>query len=289
MKQVLVLMEGLGIKPDVVTFSTIMNAWSAAGLMEKCSEIFNDMIDAGIKPDIHAYSILAKGYVRARQPEKAENLLMSMRSASLRANVVIFTTVISGWCSSTKMENAMRVYQEMCRSGVSPTTKTFDTLIWGFSEAKQPWKAEEMLQLMEKAGIAPGKSTIELVADDWAAVGLTNEAERVLQTIKDQVLYYEPEKENELLIDTSEKHPKQSFTAFCLAPLTTASHHRGLSVVTKKNRSFIGSTELSQNTKTIFPHSCRYRWRTSSIWTKQHHVHMGRYGTPNSCRLVFLN
>lgn len=48
--QVLALMEEFEVKPDVMTFSTIINAWSTAGFMEKCREIFDDMVKAGMEP-----------------------------------------------------------------------------------------------------------------------------------------------------------------------------------------------------------------------------------------------
>lgn len=182
--QVLTLMEEFEVKPDVVTFSTIMNAWSEAGFMDRCKEIFDDMAKAGIKPDVHAYSILAKGYIRAQKPEKAETTLTAMIESGSNPNVVIFTTVINGWCSDGKMENAMRVFEQMCEYKILPNLKTFETLIWGFGEAKQPWRAEEMLQLMEEFNVRPGKSTMLLIAEAWRGVGLMNEANRIFSSGK---------------------------------------------------------------------------------------------------------
>ena len=173
-------MEEFGIKPDVVTFSTIMNAWSSAGLMNNCEEIFNDMVKAGIEPDIHAYSILAKGYARAGQPRKAEALLTSMSKYGVHPNVVIFTTIISGWCAAGRMDRAVRLYEKMHEMGTPPNLKTYETLIWGYGEAKQPWKAEELLIIMEERGVAPEMSTMQLVADAWRAIGLSKEAKRIL-------------------------------------------------------------------------------------------------------------
>lgn len=61
--QVLDLMEEFGVKPYVMIFSTMMNAWRQhCRIHEKCREIFDDMLKASIEPDAHAYNnILAKG------------------------------------------------------------------------------------------------------------------------------------------------------------------------------------------------------------------------------------
>jgi pentatricopeptide repeat protein len=68
-KQILGLMEQFGIKPDIVTYSHQLNAFSSLSHMSKCMKIFDKMIEAGIEPDPQVYSILAKGHVRSQQPE----------------------------------------------------------------------------------------------------------------------------------------------------------------------------------------------------------------------------
>jgi len=184
--QALALMEEYGTKPDVVTFSTIMNAWSSAGLMDNCEEIFNNMVKADIEPDIHAYSILAKGYARAGQSQKAEALLTSMSKYGVQPNVVIFTTIISGWCAEGKMDRAIRLYEKMHDAGIPPNLKTYETLIWGYGEAKLPWKAEELLTTMDERGVAPITSTVQLVADAWRSIGLFKEANRILNDSEEE-------------------------------------------------------------------------------------------------------
>jgi pentatricopeptide repeat domain-containing protein 1 len=176
--QVLGLMEQFGIKPDIVTYSHQLNAFSSLGHMAKCNKVFDRMVEAGVEPDPQVYSILAKGYVRAQQPGKAEELLQRMCRIGVRPNVVTFTTVISGWCSVADMDNATKVYRKMRDAGVRPNLRTFETLIWGYSEQKQPWKAQEVLQMMQEAGVRPKQSTHSLVADAWKAVGLTENGNR---------------------------------------------------------------------------------------------------------------
>ena len=296
-------MEEFGVKPDVVTFSTIMNAWSSVGLMDKCQEIFDDMEKAGIEPDNHAFSILAKGYVRAGEPEKAEALLTAMGKSGLRPNVVIFTTIISGWCSAGKMEYASRVFKKMRKMGISPNLKTFETLIWGYGEAKSPQKAEELLQIMEQMGISPAKSTVQLVADAWHAIGLVNEAKRIKN---------DPEEAPKITVSTTEdeaaaaaetlqrtyqkQNLKASYSDIPQMPGIAMTDQNGSGSASIRSRMIIKgpgfpSESLSTATKSMFlAQASGFRVKKPSFICRtqfQGHVWVcGQY--VNSCGLVFL-
>jgi pentatricopeptide repeat domain-containing protein 1 len=241
-------MEKFGVKPDVITFSTIMNAWSSAGLMDKCMELFNDMVKGGIEPDIHAFSILAKGFVRAGEPTKAESLLTSMSKSGVHPNVVIYTTIISGWCSAGKMEHALGVYEKMCQMGVPPNLKTFETLIWGYGEARQPWEAEELLQVMEEKGVVPEKTTIQLVADAWRAIGLVNEAMRVLNYAEKECEVVQNCKRGEIPEESMQIHKKQNvsaaFSNLLQIPGVVATKQNGSSIANIRSRLVQKGSEL---------------------------------------------
>lgn len=287
--QVLKLMEEFQIQPDVITYSTIMNAWSQAGFLEKCKEIFNNMLKSGVKPDAHAYSILAKGYVRAQETGKAEELLTAMINSGVRPNVVIFTTVISGWCSAGRMENAMRVFDKMCEFGISPNLKTFETLIWGYAEAKQPSKAEGILQIMEEFHVLPKKSTILLVAEAWCFAGLAEEANRLLSTVKSKRIANSIEEENNIPSGISKKIDQNSNTS---APFGTLLQ-KGSAFTARRNRRLLRDADLEiPLLSTKFKcHSqiCRFGDGFSIMCQKQFQGQHGTYQLANSCTAVFLN
>lgn len=271
-------MEEYGVKPDVITFSTIMNAWSSAGLMDKCQEIFNDMVKAGIEPDIHAFSILAKGYVRAGEPQKAESVLTSMAKSGVLPNVVICTTIISGWCSAGKMEKAIMVYEKMCEIGISPNLKTFETLIWGYAEARQPGKAEELLQVMAEKGVFPEKSTIQLVADAWYAIGLVSEAKRIINNEEKDQEVTADSKKGDIPVESLERIYKDENLS---APYSKILQMPG-EVITKKN----GSPAVKIRSQMILRNS---RSSFENFWTSSNSMflnHVRVYGMqpPILCR-----
>ncbi|KAG6527911.1 pentatricopeptide repeat-containing protein At5g25630-like [Zingiber officinale] len=290
--EVLAIMEEIAVKPDIVTFSHQLNALCAMGLMTRCMELLSKMVEAGINPDAQVYSILAKGYVRAREPAKAEALLVAMNELGIKANVVTFTTIISGWCSAADMENAMRVFSMMCESGVSPNIKTFETLIWGYGEAKQPWKAEELLDTMRKSGVSPKKNCICLVAEAWKAVGLQNEASRVLGSLNDSNARH---KESDLSLHLWNKEQLNQGQVYCFAnsnstqianPLTDGGQRFKTNGIGRASQ----YAEVSSETFQIFTKSAlispafRFGVRNPIKCQKQ----PGMYSQTTNCKAMFL-
>ncbi|KAL5223270.1 hypothetical protein ABZP36_027983 [Zizania latifolia] len=285
---VLGLMEQFGIKPDIVTYSQQLNAFSSLGHMAKCMKVFDKMIEAGIELDPQVYSILAKGYVRAQQPEKAEELLRHMGPLGVRPNVVTFTTVISGWCSVADMDNAIRVYGAMRDAGVRPNLRTFETLIWGYSEQRQPWKAEEVLQMMQDAGVKPKRSTYCLVADAWKAVGLVENANRVLGSSSSNLRH-----ENDEEPDCSDGDAKlQRFARTNNAP-AKSDPSRSMQLTSALASTGVSSISLQAVRKTSsssppLRRSCRLRLRSSWFSRKQLEMQCGLYGQSfTSFKMVF--
>lgn len=292
-------MEEFGVGPDVITFSTIMNAWSAAGFMDKCRDIFDDMVKARIQPDAHVYSILAKGYVQGGEPEKAEEILNAMIKSGFCPNVVIFTTVINGWCSAGRMEYSIKIFQKMCECGIAPNLKTFETLIWGYGKARQPWKSEEMLQIMEEFNVQPKKTTLLAVAEAWSATGLKKEANRILSAMKNEEMTHKTYREDEIPAASLDRHyqkPGDIFPNNIQLPNLVISDQKGSGSAAKRSRMVLRDTDFSlesswTGTRSLsLSHSCTFGARSPIICQKQSPGQLGTYGhLAHSYQLVFLN
>lgn len=288
LEQALTMMEDFGVKPDVITFSTIMNGWSSAGRMDKCQEIFDDMVKSGIEPDIHAFSILAKGFVRAGEPAKAESLLNSMSKYGVRPNVVIFTTIISGWCTAGKMEKAWRTFEHMCDMDVSPNLKTYETLIWGYGEAKQPWRAEDILHMMEEKNVIPEDSTLKLVSEAWRSIGMVNEA--MPERTDDNET---PEKSSEII--HKKEDPPASYSDVLQSGVVIISNGNGSSYPQTRSRTLPKGVEVSsgspQSTSTSMLLRRAHRFRPLIVCRIQNQTQfwIWKQHATTTCRMMFIH
>ncbi|KAJ2780980.1 hypothetical protein H4R18_003130, partial [Coemansia javaensis] len=65
-------MVRLGVKPDIYTFSVLMQSYAAARDLANCMRVFNEMIRVGISPDIVVYTIMICAFGIARKTTNAE-------------------------------------------------------------------------------------------------------------------------------------------------------------------------------------------------------------------------
>lgn len=55
-------MKTIGCKPNICTYTALVNAFAREGLCEKAEEVFEEMQQAGHEPDVYAYNALMEAY-----------------------------------------------------------------------------------------------------------------------------------------------------------------------------------------------------------------------------------
>nr|XP_043639810.1 pentatricopeptide repeat-containing protein At1g09220, mitochondrial [Erigeron canadensis] len=101
-------MEEVGMKPNRVTFLSILSACSHGGLVEEGLMFFRKMVDdSNIVPDIKHYGCLVDMLARAGRLEEAENMALEVPKDI--ANAVIWRTLLGACSYYNNVEMGMRI------------------------------------------------------------------------------------------------------------------------------------------------------------------------------------
>lgn len=49
-------------KPNICTYTALVNAFARSGLCEKAEEVFEELQEAGFEPDVYTYNALMEAY-----------------------------------------------------------------------------------------------------------------------------------------------------------------------------------------------------------------------------------
>ena len=187
-------MDSLGIKPDVASYTSLMDHWANQGDVDLAEKILAKMELKAVAPDERTFGSLVKAYARGRNPEGAEQVLERMcrydapvsthgsggkggrkggpdwrRKGKKRAEsedtnrsgpkkmkpgVILYSTVVSAYAAVGDMANARRVVAEMSDRKVRPNERTFSHLAWGYGQLGDVAGITQTAQLMADEGVS---------------------------------------------------------------------------------------------------------------------------------------
>ncbi|KAF5205506.1 Pentatricopeptide repeat-containing protein [Thalictrum thalictroides] len=148
-----------GVKPDNITFTTIISCARMCNLPNKAVELFEKMKDFECKPDDVTYSAMIDAYGRAGNVDLALSLYDRARTEKWRIDAVTFATLIKIYGKSGNFDGVLNVYEEMKALGVKPNLVVYNTLLDAMGRAKRPWQAKSIYKDMINNGLEPSSST----------------------------------------------------------------------------------------------------------------------------------
>ncbi|GMN36627.1 hypothetical protein TIFTF001_006164 [Ficus carica] len=144
-----------GVKPDNVTFSTMISCCRLNSLPDKAVEWFEKMGSFGCDPDDVTYSAMIDAYGRAGNVDMAFSLYDRARTEKWRIDPVTFSTLIKIHGQSGNFDGCLNVYEEMKAIGAKPNLVVFNTLLDAMGRARRPWQAKKIYQEMIAGGYSP--------------------------------------------------------------------------------------------------------------------------------------
>ena len=118
--------------------------------MRAAMSLLGTMKATGLRPDVRTYTTLMQGWIELKNMDRAMDLFKQMkRNKRVRPDIVTYNLLISGWARSMKrMDMAEKVMQDLMNDrNVSPNDRTFCALIRGYSclfHGDRNWRAERM-------------------------------------------------------------------------------------------------------------------------------------------------
>ncbi|XP_031112554.1 pentatricopeptide repeat-containing protein At3g09650, chloroplastic [Ipomoea triloba] len=152
------MVNGAGIKPDVVSYNTLIDGCILVDDSAGALSYFNEMRAAGIPPNKISYTTLMKAFALSRQPKIANKVFDEMlKDPRIRVDLAAWNMLVEGYCKLGKIEEAKSIIQRMKESGTFPNVATYGSLANGIALARKPGEALLLWsEIKERCGIGKG-------------------------------------------------------------------------------------------------------------------------------------
>ncbi|KAG0490737.1 hypothetical protein HPP92_007600 [Vanilla planifolia] len=147
-------MKALGVKPNLLTYNTLLHAMSKAGKPWYVKSIYKEMIDSDILPSNITYFVLVRSYARARYAADALAAYREMREKGMELDVLLYNMLLSMCADIGYVDKAVELFKTMkaTEDGCQPDCWSYSSLITAYACNGNVAEAERTLNEMMEAG-----------------------------------------------------------------------------------------------------------------------------------------
>lgn len=99
--------------------------------MEKAVEILDEMALAGVRPNVHTYTTIMQGYAAQGDTGKAFEYFTKVKEEGLQLDVYAYEALLKACCKAGRMQSALAVTREMCAQNIPRNTFVYNILVDG--------------------------------------------------------------------------------------------------------------------------------------------------------------
>ncbi|CAN7114274.1 unnamed protein product [Brassica rapa subsp. narinosa] len=171
--------EKMGVYPDIVTYNTLISAYSSKGFMEEAFELMNAM------PSKKRYEVsVVSLFARSGDLDKALVYFDFVKDAGLVPDNVIYTVLIQGYCKKGMISEAMDLRNEILRRGCCMDAVAYNTILHGLCKRKMLGDADKLFREMTERGLFPDSYTITILIDGHCKLGNLQNAMELFKKMK---------------------------------------------------------------------------------------------------------
>ncbi|KAK7313152.1 hypothetical protein VNO77_37614 [Canavalia gladiata] len=167
--------------PDACTYNILINACSLRGDAERALELFDEMRTRGVRPNVVTFGTLINLLCKNSRLREAVKVKEDMEMIfKLKPNAYVYTNLIKGVCEIGEFDWAFRMKDEMVRNNLRLDVVVYNTLISVLFKAGKKKEGFRVLEEMRKGGCKPDSVTCNVLIGEFCREGNFEEAYRVL-------------------------------------------------------------------------------------------------------------
>ncbi|KAL0738728.1 hypothetical protein Bca4012_014938 [Brassica carinata] len=171
-------MLSVGVKPDAVTFTSVLPACSQLALLEKGKRIHLSINESGLETDELLMGALLDMYSKCGDVKEASRIFKSMP----KKDVVSWTVMISAYGSHGQPREALHHFDEMQKCGVKPDGVTFLAILSACGHAGFIDEGVKLFnEMRSKYGIKPSTEHYSCLIDILGRAGRLLDAYDILK------------------------------------------------------------------------------------------------------------
>lgn len=118
-----------GLKPDLITFNTLLDGLYGSWRFAVGEKIWSLMESKNIVPNVRSYNSRLQRLVLEKGELAAVDLLGEMKRNGIKSVVISYNTVIKGHCDDGNVEKVKRWYRKLRETECVPDRATYMTLV----------------------------------------------------------------------------------------------------------------------------------------------------------------
>lgn len=180
------MFENHNCKPDVWTMNSTIRAFGNKGQIENMEKWYEKFYSIGLQPDARTFNIIISSYGKQCLYDKMTRVMENMQKCYFSWTTVTYNTVIDAYGRVGEIEKMEYFYNLMISEGVKPNSITLCTLVSAYSKGGMFHKITKFLRQLENSDIVPDTPFFNSVIDAYRREGNLTEMEKVFQQMKDR-------------------------------------------------------------------------------------------------------
>ncbi|KAK2414159.1 LOW protein: PPR containing protein [Trifolium repens] len=176
-----------GCQPDIQTYSILIKSCLQVFAYDKVQILLSDMASLGIKPNTVTYNTLIDAYGKSKRFSEMESTLLEMLAdQDCEPDVWTMNSTLRAFGNLGQIETMERCYDKFQASGIQPNVQTFNILLDSYGKARDYTKMSAVMEYMQKYHYSWTIVTYNIVIDAFGKAGDLKQMEYLFRLMRSE-------------------------------------------------------------------------------------------------------